>query len=157
MPPPTIVALILLIPAGAALGGCARERKTATLEDLYTREVRLPDGARFRVDVASKAFERTRGLMFRESLPPDRGMLFINPQPGKYPYFMYQVQFPIDIIWLDKNRLITEIAPDTPPCSETSASKCPTYGGNQPSLYVLELNAGMAAKHNLSVGDRVEF
>jgi hypothetical protein len=65
--------------------GCVDQQKTATWEDLYTREVRLPDGYKYRVEVATKPFEMTRGLMFRDSLAPDRGMLFIYGQAGQYP------------------------------------------------------------------------
>jgi uncharacterized membrane protein (UPF0127 family) len=139
------------------LAGCTGDQKTATLDDLYTREIKLPDGARFRAEVVTKKFDMTRGMMFRDSLAPDRGMLFIHGEPGRYPYWIYQVRIPLDLIWLDHNRLVTEIVPNAPPCQSESASKCPQYGGNTRAVFVLELNAGLAAKHKLKPGDRLDF
>lgn len=139
------------------LSGCVDSQKTATLEDLYTREARMPDGEKYRVEVATKKFDMSKGMMFRESLAPDRGMLFVHGEPGLYPYWTYQVKIPLDMIWLDQNRLITEIVPAAQPCPSDSALKCPKYGGTRRSLYVLELNAGHAAKHNLKPGDRIDF
>jgi len=100
--------------------------------------------------------DMTRGMMFRESLAPDRGMLFFHPEPGLYQYWMYQVLIPLDIIWLDNQRRIVEISPQTPPC-KTAASQCPHYGGTQRARYVLELAGGMAEKHGLKLGDTLDF
>jgi uncharacterized protein len=141
----------------AALLSCCGEQKTATLEDLYTREVRLPDGTRITAEVVTKPFDMSRGMMFRDSLAADRGMLFIHGEPGEFAYWMYQVRIPLDIIWMDANHIITEISADTPPCKSTSSRECPNYGGKVRSLYVLELQAGMAAKHNLKPGDKLSF
>ena len=139
------------------LGGCADRNKTATLEDLYTREVKMPGGARFRAEVVTSKFDMSRGMMFRDTLAPDRAMLFVHGEPSKYPYWMYQVRIPLDLIWLDQNRLITEIVPNAEPCKSESAVKCPQIGGNRRALFVLELNAGMAEKHKLKLGDRLDF
>lgn len=141
----------------ALFTSCANQNKTASLEDLYTREVKLPDGAKFRAEVVTSKFDMSRGMMFRDSLPPDRGMLFIHGEPGLFSYWMYQVRIPLDLIWMDQNRLITEIVANAEPCKSESAAKCPQYGGKRRSLFVLELNAGMAAKHNLKPGDRLDF
>ena len=146
---------VLVVLSG--LAGCVDRTKTATLEDLYTREVKMPDGARYRAEVVTGKFDMSRGMMFRDSLAPDRGMLFIHGEPGKYPYWMYQVRLPLDLIWIDQNRLITEIVPNVEPCKSESAVKCPQIGGNRRSLFILELNAGTAAKHNLKPGDRLDF
>ena len=54
-------------------------------------------------------FEVLRGMMFRTSLAPDRGMLFVHPKPEHYTYWMYQTLIPLDIIWLDSNRDIVEM------------------------------------------------
>jgi uncharacterized protein len=141
----------------ALLPSCADTRKTASHDDLYSRVVRMPDGTRYTAEAVSKPFDMSRGLMFRDSLPPDRGMLFIYGADGLYPAWTYQNRFPVDIIWLDLNRLVTEIVPNAEPCKSASASKCPSLGGTKRSLYVLELNAGLAAKHKLKPGDRIDF
>lgn len=98
-----------------------------------------------------------RGMMFRDSLAPDRGMLFIHGAPGKYSYWMYQVRIPLDIIWIAPNHGIVEISADTPPCPSKSASACPSFGGQQTAVYVLELAGGSARKYSLKVGDTISF
>jgi uncharacterized membrane protein (UPF0127 family) len=97
-----------------------------------------------------------RGMMFRDSLPENRGMLFIHGTPGKYSYFMYQVKIPLDIIWMDSQRTVVEISENTPPCT-TNASACPTYGGTKEAVLVLELAGGTARKHGVVPGARLEF
>ena len=100
--------------------------------------------------------DMARGMMFRDLLPPDRGMLFVHPAAGRYRYWMFQVSVPLDIIWLDARRRIVEISPDTPPC-QAQARDCPSYGGNADSQYVLELAGGMAARYGLKLGDVLGF
>jgi hypothetical protein len=101
-------------------------------------------------------FEVLRGMMFRTSLAPDRGMLFVHPKPDHYTYWMYQTLIPLDIIWLDSNRDIVEMVQDAAPC-KTQASKCAQYGGNQISSFVLEIPGGMARKFGLQLGQRIQF
>jgi uncharacterized protein len=146
--------VLLVLCAGT---GCVDSQKTATVEDLYSRVVRMPDGAKYRAEVVTKPFDMSRGLMFRDSLAADRGMLFIYGSAGRYPVWAYQNRIPLDVIWMDQNRLITEIVANQQPCKAESANKCPQSGGTFRSLFVLELNAGIAAKHNLKPGDRLDF
>jgi len=138
----------------AAATACKRE--ASTLDELNTRTVILPGGQKIRVEVMTHPTDMMRGMMFRDYLAPDRGMLFVHGSLGNYPYWMYQVRIPLDIIWLDEKRRIVEISPNTPPCQQ-KASECPSYGGNQKALFVLELAGGMAAKYNLKLGDVLEF
>lgn len=147
-------ALLPLCLLSALLAGCAR--KATTVDEFNTRLLILPGGQKIRVEVMIHPTDMMRGMMFRDSLAPDRGMLFVHDTPGKYPYWMYQVRIPLDIIWLDQKRRIVEISPDTPPC-EKKASECPNYGGNHEALFVLELAGGMAARYGLRVGDRLTF
>jgi len=142
---------LCLLVLGAA--GCER---SATLEDLRTRTVTLPNGQKIIVEVLIQADEMARGMMFRDSLPPDRGMLFVHSQAGRYPYWMHQCLIPLDIIWIGSDRGIVEISADTPPCPG-QASECPNYGGNREAQFVLELAGGMARKYGLQLGDRISF
>lgn len=142
--------LVLLL----ALLGCGD--KPVTLEEYQTQVVTLPDGTKIRAEVMTHPTDMMRGMMFRDSLPADRGMLFIHGSLGPYPYWMYQVRIPLDIIWMDMNRRIVEISPNTPPCQK-KATECPNYGGHEKALFVLELAGGMAAKHNLRVGAALSF
>lgn len=141
----------LLLPL---LVGCGS--KPTSQEEFYSRIVTLPRGQQIRAEVLTNPTDIARGMMFRDSLAPDRGMLFMHPTPGLYSYWMYQVRIPLDIIWLDSSRRIVEISANTPPC-RTKASQCPSYGGHEQSLFVLELAGGMADKYGLRVGDFISF
>ena len=140
------------------LASCESTTSTATLDDLYTRVVTLPNGKKITVETMTRQAEMARGMMFRDSLSKDRGMLFIHANAATVPYFMYQVRIPLDILWLDRNKIIVEIAPDTPPCNDgRQASQCPKYGGHTMSQFVLELGAGEVKKNGLKLGDRLDY
>ncbi len=133
---------------------CSTEPESVA--NLNTRTVTLPGGQKIQAEVMLLEMDMMRGMMFRDSLAPDRGMLFVHPQAGNYNYWMYQVKIPLDIIWMDTDHRIVEISPNTPPCT-TNASDCAHYGGKAKSQFVLELAGGMAAKYGLKVGDAVRF
>ncbi|HOL72477.1 MAG TPA: DUF192 domain-containing protein [Bryobacteraceae bacterium] len=138
-----------------ALAGCGP--KAVTLDEYQTTIVTFPNGKSVRAEMMLRDVDLMRGMMFRDSLPPDRGMLFFHARPGKYQYWMYQVRIPLDIVWMDRTRRIVEISANTPPCTSSKASECPLYGGNFEAQYVLELAGGMAAKYGLRVGDTLRF
>ncbi len=129
---------------------------TASYSDFNLRDVTLPDGQTIRVETMISQTDQLRGLMFRASLAPDRGMLFIHQSPGLYSTWMYQHQIPLDVIWMDASQRVVEMALDAQPC-RTVASQCPHYGGTKSSQYMLEIGAGMAAKHGMRLGQRLEF
>jgi hypothetical protein len=135
-----------------SLGGCSQRQ--ASYDGL--QPVTLPNGREIRVEVMTRPEDLRRGMMFRDSLAPDRGMLFVHAAPGRYAYYMFQCLIPLDIVWLDASRRIVEISPNTPPC-RAEASACPTYGGNYDVLFALELAGGMAEKYGLKVGDTLAF
>lgn len=144
---------LLVCAAAALLAGCSGAPDPHALE---TRTVTLPNGRKIRAEVKIKPFDMQRGMMFRDSLPRDQGMLFLHSQAGQYPYWMYNVRVPLDIIWMDAGRRIVEISADTPPCQKR-ASECPNYGGSVMSTYVLELAGGEAARQGLHLGDTLSF
>ncbi len=138
----------------AFLSSCGS--KPTALEDLGNRDITLPGGQVIRVETMMDPKDMLRGLMFRTTLAPDRGMLFVHMKPGLFGYWMYRTLIPLDIIWMDSSRNIVEIVANAPPC-KTEASKCPHFGGTQPAQYVLELGGGMAGKYGLRIGDQVSF
>ena len=148
-------AVFCFIAGLALLCSCGNGDKTATVDDLNTRDVKFPGGQVFQVETVMDTIGMLRGLAFRDKLAPDRGMLLsIAPPLGSY--WMFQTLIPLDIIWLDESRQVVEIVADAPPC-KTEASKCPHYGGNQDAKYVLEIGGGLANKYGLKVGDTVQF
>lgn len=109
-----------------------------------------------KVETMYSNIDLLRGLMYRTSLAPDRGMLFAYPRPNHYQTVMYNVLIPLDIIWMDSNRRIVEMDENEPPC-KTQASKCPKYGGPQLSSFALEIAGGMARKYGLQVGQTLQW
>lgn len=103
----------------------------------------------FIVEVAETGGQRARGLMFREEMPLDRGMLFIFDGEGERYFWMKNTPLPLDILYIDSSGAIVSIARDTTPFSE---KVIPSNGAAQ---YVLELNAGTAERLEIAVGDRV--
>jgi uncharacterized membrane protein (UPF0127 family) len=146
---------IALIVLAALLSiGCGSNEPTGT--GLNVREVTLPNGTKIRCEVMARPEDMARGMMHRDALPPDRGMLFLHAEPGRYAYWMHNVRVPLDIVWMDRSRRIVEIAPDTPGCLKTP-QECPSYGGNAEASYVLELAGGGASRHGLKLGDVLSF
>jgi uncharacterized membrane protein (UPF0127 family) len=109
----------------------------------------------FDVEIAQTAVERQTGLMFRESLCNDCGMLFMFEQPGAYSFWMKNTLIPLDIIWIDKNKEVLYIKENAQPCKVENCESFTT--DNDEASYVLEINAGAAEKHNISIGDKVKF
>lgn len=126
------------------------------MSDLNTRDVTLPGGVVIRAETMISDNDLIRGMMFRTSIAPDRGMLFVHKQPGMYSYWMYQTLIPLDMVWMDKAHNIVEIVENAQPC-RTQASQCPHYGGTKTSSFVLELGGGMARKYGLKAGQTIEF
>jgi uncharacterized membrane protein (UPF0127 family) len=101
---------------------------------------------------ASTDAEQRQGLSERTLLPADQGMLFVFSKPDLYGFWMKDMKFPIDIIWINENSDITYIARDVKPESFPKIFK-PT----EKALYVLEVNSGFAANHAIQVGDHATF
>lgn len=116
-------------------------------------------------EVVNTDAARQRGLMFRENLPEGRGMLFVFATEGQYGFWMKNMKFPIDIIWINKERKVADIKFDLQPCEEVCEpfkdgyieKGCAIFSPKDKALYVLEVNSGFAKKNNLIVGDKVDF
>jgi len=113
------------------------------------------NGQRFQVEIADDDSERARGLMFRDSMDADRGMLFIHEREMPLAYWMKNTRLPLDILYFDNARKLVSQQRDIPPCS--SGNRCPSYPSHVPARYVLELNAGQAAKLGLKDGAELSF
>ena len=112
-------------------------------------------GQRYAVEIADTDAERARGLMFRDALAADRGMLFIHEREEPQAYWMKNTHIPLDILYFDNARKLVAQQRDVPPCSLGDA--CPPYPSNAPARYVLELNAGEAARLQLRDGSELRL
>lgn len=109
---------------------------------------------KFEVEVVATPETRAQGLMFREKLAANAGMLFLYPGEQPVSFWMKNTLIPLDMLWIDVNKNIVQIKHDVPPCK---IDDCPSYPPGVQSRYVLELAAGEAKKHNLKIGDRLVF
>ena len=122
---------------------------------LPSTPIGLPDGTEVEAELAASFAEEQRGLMFRRELPASQGMLFLFDNPGHYGFWMLNTLVPLDIVWLDSERRVVFVSENTPPCPP--GTFCPTYGGEATAQFVLELAAGQAATHGLTLGWRLEW
>ncbi len=140
----------LLLIAAWALGAAAGGVRGG---DRFIK-VYFPDGRSVTAELALTETERARGLMNREMVLPDQGMLFIFGEEAVHSFWMKNTLIPLDMLWLDDDRRIIHIERDVPPCK---ADPCPSYGPQTPSSYVLELKGGMAAVFELKIHDKLDF
>lgn len=105
-----------------------------------------------RVEVANTDEKRAKGLGGRASLPSTQGMLFVFSYESYWEFWMHNVRFPIDIIWIDSSFRVVDILPDLGP--ETYPT---TYRPREPARYVVEANAGFAEAFGVRVGDSVDL
>ena len=119
--------------------------------------LKLPSGKVLQTEVMVSDEDRQMGLMFRPSLPLDHGMLFIFEQPDFHGIWMKNCKFPIDIVWLDAEARVVHVAPKVPPCAAKEDKACPVYYPISRASYVVELNAGQAAKEKAVLGSKLEF
>ena len=105
---------------------------------------------RYAVEVADDDAERARGLMFRDRLEAGRGMLFVHEREAPQAYWMKNTRIPLDILYFDGQRRLVSQQRDVPPC--TLGDRCPPYPSSAPAQFVLELNAGEAARLGLQDG-----
>ena len=138
-----------------ALAACGD--RSSTMDEINSTDVTFPNGTKIAAETMRQNIDLQRGLMFRDSLTPDRGMLFVYPSDEPHQHWMYQVKFPLDTIWMDHDQRVVEIVANMPPCPSKVAHECPQFGGKAPSRYVLEVAAGFAGKNSLHVGDRLSF
>lgn len=111
-------------------------------------------GKRFTVEVAESREKQSLGLMFRESMPDDHGMVFIFPAEGMRSFWMKNTKIPLDIFYFDEDLKLVSVSENTTPCR---SSRCPGYPSTGPAKYVLELNAGKAAELGVKSGDELKL
>jgi len=140
-----VLLAFLFAPSGQAIAdqsqkGLPVEELTVTSGDMVHR---------FQVEIAATDSQRSMGLMFREEMAADHGMLFLFDTEGDRYFWMKNTPLPLDIIYIGANGEIVSIAPDTTPFS---LSTIPSGG---PAQFVLEINAGLSKKLGIKPGDRV--
>jgi uncharacterized protein len=106
-------------------------------------------------DIAATYEQITTGLSVKDSLDENEAMLFVFDEEAEHTFWMKNMKFPIDIIWIDADKTVVHIEHNLQPCS--FGLFCPTYKPNDDSLYVLETIGGLAERHDIVKGTMVEF
>ena len=141
----SLLALGLLAAAlGAACGG-GDDAPMVVLRPEGRAEVRV------QVELARTSEERARGLMFREQLDADAGMLFLYEEEGRLTFWMRNTLIPLDMIFISADHQVAGVVENAEPQTDTVRQV------DQPSQFVLEVNGGFAAAHGITAGTPVEF
>jgi uncharacterized protein len=135
--------------------GILIDEETRSGSNNYQRVNVTVNGLVLVADISVTNEQRTKGLSVKEGLAENEAMLFVFDNEAEHRFWMKDMKFPIDIIWIDGDKTIVHIEHNLPPCS--SGVLCPTYKPSDDSLYVLETVGGFAEKYNIVKGTRVEF
>jgi len=101
------------------------------------------------VEIATTPSEIAHGLMFRDQLPYDAGMLFVMGKDAVWSFWMQNTYIPLDMIFITRDLTVAGVVANAQPCTETLRSI------HTPSSYVLEVNGGWAAAHQIAAGANV--
>lgn len=145
-----IISILLIIIGGVAVFNALQKDPITTkvTEKYVSVEI---NNETIKTEIAKTPQQITRGLSGRKSLPKNEGMLFFLGGRRIATFWMKDMLFPIDIIWIDNEKVVYIIENAQPP----NASSTPTYTPDKPATHVLEVNAGFTQKHNIKVDDKV--
>jgi hypothetical protein len=151
-PPTRHRAVVLVV---LALGLLAGSWFLAGPMETDTILVTFPSGTLIEAEVADTPEKLLFGLAFRESLPPDSGMLYIFETSDRHRVKTKGFLFPVDVIWADESRHVVHLVKRAMPCEK---DPCPTYGPPpENARYVIETEAGFIERERLTTGAELKF
>jgi uncharacterized membrane protein (UPF0127 family) len=107
------------------------------------------------VEIVRTPEDKAEGLMFRENLGENRGMLFVYETPANPRMWMKNMRIPLDMIFIGPDLQVTHVQKEVPPCLEAVSDDCPVYTDDQSVSYVLEVPAGYAETKGIQSGDSI--
>jgi len=156
--PIAITALIIV-----SLGLLAKKYQSATttLTNKNQTQEQKPkikiNNTEIELEIADTPEKRTKGLSNRDSLDQNKGMLFVFPKGSTATFWMKDMKFDLDIIWIRDSKIVKIDKNAKAPKTGTPDNKLTLYKSNQPIDYVLEVNSSFTDKNNIKVGDKVEL
>jgi uncharacterized membrane protein (UPF0127 family) len=120
-----------------------------------TAQVITPGGDVISIEIALTQEEKANGLMGREHLPENSGMLFVFDSPQPLSFWMKNTLIPLDVLYLDEAGTIVDIK-TMQPCPPEE-ERCPSYPSGEPARYALEINGGRAQELELEIGDSLKI
>ncbi len=152
--------LLILLSFTIAFVSCNNDtgKKVKTTEIKFTKEGELTlfkangdEVITLDIEFSETNYERETGLMYRTSMEENQGMLFIFSAEFPRNFYMKNTYIPLDIIYLDQHKKIVSFQENAVPLNEEGLPS------EIPAMYVLEVNAGMAEKWLLEIGDTISF
>jgi uncharacterized membrane protein (UPF0127 family) len=120
---------------------------------VYRRDTTVKAGSNYiDAEVAKDNDQKEAGLGNRDCIGADKGMLFVFDKPGNYDFWMKDMKFPIDIVWINENKTTVEVTPSVSPSTFPK-----TFTSKVAAKYVLELQSGRAQQLNISEGTNLQF
>lgn len=150
-----LVLVIFLIMIFAIMGFA----KQGSINGVFNNQLKiiLPNGKIVLAEVADTVEKRTKGLSGRDRLNNNSAMLFIFDKENYHSFWTPNMNFALDIVWLDSDYRIVDVAKNVQPMSNEPLNKLPRYVNQIPARYVLEFNAGFCEEYNLVNGDYVKL
>ncbi|HMS84306.1 MAG TPA: DUF192 domain-containing protein [Nitrospira sp.] len=119
--------------------------------------IQTPSGIIIKAEVADTPLKRSMGLMYRDHLKKDHGMLFFFGQPQAWNFWMKNTKIALDLIWIDGKKRVTHIERNVPICTRSDDS-CPQYRPNSDdAMYVLEIAGGTVDGYKIEKGSKLQF
>ena len=137
---PILLLLLILAPAGC-------RQKQASLLPVTSMQI---GAERFDLEMAVSPHDQEVGLMHRDSLDPDHGMIFPFPMEQTQRFWNHDVHFPLDLIFLGASANVVSL-------KHMDAYNEKTVASDAPAQYVIELNAGTVARLGVKVGDHLDL
>jgi uncharacterized protein len=119
-------------------------------------QVKTPSGTVIQAEIADTPQKRATGLMYRDHLKKDHGMMFFFDQAQEWTFWMKNTLIALDLIWMDEKKRVIHIERNVPICTRTDDS-CPQYRPNDGALYVLEIAAGTVDGLKIEKGSKLQF
>ena len=151
---PWFSCLVLFLVLLSSIAYIEIESVQAQQQDHNKRALVSLGGVNVTASLSTTPDSQSKGLSIKDSLNENEGMLFIFESPQKYSFWMKDMKFPIDIIWINSTGKIVHIEKNLSPCY--LLLPCPSYAPKNDSLYVLEVVSNFTNKFGVSVGDSVE-
>ena len=129
--------------SNAVMSACGPYRKDGTV---------VVDSQKIDVEIAKNSAEFAKGLGGRSCILPDQGMFFAFNKPGRYPFWMKEMKFPIDIIWIGTNHKVVYMEINKSPSTYPDS-----FENQAPAQYVLELKANQSKVLHMVLGTSVSF
>ena len=138
---------LMSIPSDSKLESVEFPRGTIKVDDVVLE-----------VQIADDESKRIRGLMFQDPLPYDQGMIFVFDEPGVYSLWMLNMQFALDMIWIDADGNVVHIEQDIPPCeTPTEIMACQSIVPSGEAMYILEVTAGFVDQFGITKDSKIDL